>query len=205
MWLENRDVRSVIDKITIAKASKVVHVPRVGGSAPLIDSNAHTMKALLRASRPVARAQWRTRCLRGITSVPAAQLSFGQPLHETHPHLLKAGEGATLHSGVCYMLTVLFSNAWYLCPGILRAPLKASRTSPIRLDSRLRCIRAEVRLWCRLLQIPSGSRLPIPHRLQRAGCPRYNREARSQGTCFPPLRPAEGSQNRGMGGATFWH
>jgi len=58
----------------------------------LIDSNAHTMKALLRASRPVARAQWRTRCLRGITSVPAAQLSFGQPLHETHPHLLKAGE-----------------------------------------------------------------------------------------------------------------
>jgi intermediate cleaving peptidase 55 len=25
-------------------------------------------------------------------SVPAAQLRFGQPLHETHPHLLKPGE-----------------------------------------------------------------------------------------------------------------
>ena len=25
-------------------------------------------------------------------SVPAAELRFGQPLHETHPHLLKAGE-----------------------------------------------------------------------------------------------------------------
>lgn len=26
-------------------------------------------------------------------SVSAANLSFGQPLHETHPHLLRAGEG----------------------------------------------------------------------------------------------------------------
>jgi hypothetical protein len=26
-------------------------------------------------------------------AVPAAELRFGQPLHETHPHLLKAGEG----------------------------------------------------------------------------------------------------------------
>lgn len=34
------------------------------------------------------------RCL----SVPAAELRFGQPLHETHPHLLKAGEGATMPS-----------------------------------------------------------------------------------------------------------
>lgn len=25
--------------------------------------------------------------------VSAAELQFGQPLHETHPHLLKAGEG----------------------------------------------------------------------------------------------------------------
>jgi intermediate cleaving peptidase 55 len=30
---------------------------------------------------------------RGI-SVSAAELRFGQPVHETHPHLLKAGEGA---------------------------------------------------------------------------------------------------------------
>jgi len=27
--------------------------------------------------------------------VPASKLSFGQPLHETHPHLLKPGESAT--------------------------------------------------------------------------------------------------------------
>ncbi|CAF9907590.1 MAG: hypothetical protein ALECFALPRED_003543 [Alectoria fallacina] len=30
--------------------------------------------------------------LRQCASVPAAELQFGQPLHETHPHLLKAGE-----------------------------------------------------------------------------------------------------------------
>ena len=32
--------------------------------------------------------------IRRISSVvPAAELRFGQPLHETHPHLLEAGEG----------------------------------------------------------------------------------------------------------------
>ena len=30
--------------------------------------------------------------LRRYASVSAAELLFGQPLHETHPHLLKAGE-----------------------------------------------------------------------------------------------------------------
>ena len=30
--------------------------------------------------------------LRNYASISAAELQFGQPLHETHPHLLKAGE-----------------------------------------------------------------------------------------------------------------
>lgn len=35
-----------------------------------------------------------TRASRGYATaeVPASKLSFGQPLHETHPHLLKPGE-----------------------------------------------------------------------------------------------------------------
>lgn len=33
--------------------------------------------------------------MRRHMSVSAAELRFGQPLHETHPHLLKAGEGET--------------------------------------------------------------------------------------------------------------
>ena len=27
-----------------------------------------------------------------MTEVSAAELTFGQPLHETHPHLIEAGE-----------------------------------------------------------------------------------------------------------------
>ncbi|KAI8935574.1 hypothetical protein NX059_008143 [Plenodomus lindquistii] len=53
------------------------------------------MRAVSRALRPAVRAQWsrvNRPCWRGIVSVPAAELRFGQPLHETHPHLLKAGE-----------------------------------------------------------------------------------------------------------------
>lgn len=55
----------------------------------------HSMVAISRVLRPAVRTQWRgvdRRCRRAITCVPAAQLSFGQPVHETHPHLLKAGE-----------------------------------------------------------------------------------------------------------------
>lgn len=53
------------------------------------------METFLRPLRPAARALGRRvdrRCWRGITCVPAAHLKFGQPLHETHPHLLQAGE-----------------------------------------------------------------------------------------------------------------
>jgi hypothetical protein len=35
---------------------------------------------------------------RQYSSVHASELSFGQPLHETHPHLLKAGERRVLKS-----------------------------------------------------------------------------------------------------------
>ena len=31
---------------------------------------------------------------RGFASVSAAELRFGQPVHETHPHILRAGERA---------------------------------------------------------------------------------------------------------------
>ncbi|KAH7135760.1 peptidase M24, structural domain-containing protein [Dendryphion nanum] len=53
------------------------------------------MTACARVWQSLSRARWRggSRTLgrRGIT-VSASELRFGQPLHETHPHLLKAGE-----------------------------------------------------------------------------------------------------------------
>ena len=45
-------------------------------------ANLHTALSLAKASSQ----------LRRYASVSAAELQFGQPLHETHPHLLKAGE-----------------------------------------------------------------------------------------------------------------
>lgn len=33
---------------------------------------------------------------RTYASISAAELQFGQPVHETHPHLLKAGESKDL-------------------------------------------------------------------------------------------------------------
>ena len=43
----------------------------------------------------LSRASLQSLAARRYTSVSAAELQFGQPLHETHPHLLKAGECET--------------------------------------------------------------------------------------------------------------
>ncbi|ORY61602.1 peptidase M24, structural domain-containing protein [Pseudomassariella vexata] len=43
-------------------------------------------------SPAVARTQPSLPSIRSYSSVPASQLLFGQPVHETHPHLLQAGE-----------------------------------------------------------------------------------------------------------------
>ena len=49
---------------------------------------------VLKSSRALARSKTRRPCLRSYNSVAisAAELSFGQPVHETHPHLLQPGE-----------------------------------------------------------------------------------------------------------------
>lgn len=38
--------------------------------------------------------QHHRRCSRQYASVSASQLQFGQPVFETHPHILKAGESS---------------------------------------------------------------------------------------------------------------
>ncbi|KAH8730778.1 peptidase M24, structural domain-containing protein [Phaeosphaeriaceae sp. PMI808] len=53
------------------------------------------MSCSLRLLRPTVRGRWTRDAQqnwRRYLNVPAAELRFGQPLHETHPHLLKAGE-----------------------------------------------------------------------------------------------------------------
>ena len=58
------------------------------------------------------------------SAVSAAELQFGQILHETHPHLLKAGERT-----VCFLSNKLFANskishARYQCPRVCSAPFE---------------------------------------------------------------------------------
>ena len=69
-------------------------------------SCAHTLnkcarQQALRSAAFVSRqsfAQWGLPAqLRKYASISAAELQFGQPLHETHPHLLKAGERERKH------------------------------------------------------------------------------------------------------------
>ncbi|KAL2832693.1 xaa-pro dipeptidase app [Aspergillus pseudoustus] len=43
-------------------------------------------------SRPSSKFQTQSAMRRGYASIAAAELKFGQPLHETHPHLLGPGE-----------------------------------------------------------------------------------------------------------------
>jgi hypothetical protein len=80
-----------------------------------------TMHRCLRLLRPSAKLRWTRDPGRRWLSVPAAELRFGQPLHETHPHLLKAGEGATLSSPIRRMLTGTSgcSHSWHHGPRIL--------------------------------------------------------------------------------------
>lgn len=60
-----------------------------------------------RSSRPRCQAEVSsaaTKChttyqpQRAYASISASELQFGQPVHETHPHLLDAGEGTKMNS-----------------------------------------------------------------------------------------------------------
>lgn len=54
------------------------------------------------------------------TIVSAADLKFGQPVHETHPHLLKAGESEYSIVHVEQLLIILFSNTRNYSTGVRR-------------------------------------------------------------------------------------
>lgn len=49
--------------------------------------------------------------LRQYASISAAELQFGQPLHETHPHLLKAGERKLKHRLYTDTADMLFAQS----------------------------------------------------------------------------------------------
>jgi hypothetical protein len=128
------------------------------------------MSLSLRLLRPAAKAHCRAARLqswRGYATVevPASKLRFGQPLHETHPHLLKPGES----KANCACLTLPFtklqhSYTKHYCPRILPTSPKARRKATVKLDRPPCRRRTEICLGCCLLQISPGPRLPLPDR-----------------------------------------
>jgi hypothetical protein len=133
----------------LAPSRKQLPFPR----AIIRPSNFTIMTIPLRLLRPATRIRWSpttTRAWnrqcdtriwnrRGVASVPAAQLRFGQPLHETHPHLLEAGEGATAHGIRRCMLTSFHSHTRHHSPRVPPTPRKPRQGASAELDSRPRC------------------------------------------------------------------
>jgi hypothetical protein len=98
-----RHVTSDADGLLQSISRKIISIPRSRDSSiPSLFVACIIMSLSSRLLRPAVRTPWRfTRVQRwrgyATVEVPASKLSFGQPLHETHPHLLKPGEGATTH------------------------------------------------------------------------------------------------------------
>lgn len=66
-------------------------------------------------TRQHVRARRLSAPLRQYASISAAELQFGQPLHETHPHILKAGERKLKHRLYTDTADMLFA---LVTPGI---------------------------------------------------------------------------------------
>lgn len=66
---------------------------------------------------------------RGYAAVAAADLQFGQPLHETHPHLLQAGERKSLCFGANHAgkLLTYDGSSEIVTPGITALEYHARR------------------------------------------------------------------------------
>ena len=150
-----------------------------------------TMSLSLRLLRPAVRAPCRvtkTWCWKGYATVevPASRLNFGQPLHETHPHLLKPGESATTY--ICLTRVIAkqrSSHTQHYCPRILYSSPKARRTPSAKFDRHTRWLRPEVCFRRSLLQVPPGPRLPVPDRYihcMTQQCKVVTDEPRFQGT-----------------------
>jgi hypothetical protein len=131
-------------------------------------SSMRSCRTILRAvSRPQpVLNRPRLSCLPQIprrTVVSAADLQFGQPLHETHPHLIAPGDcnppwTQTLLSS--HVLTLLpSSDPRYLCSRVSPTPREPRQSHPQEHHCRPRFLRHQVPIWCRLLRISPRAKL----------------------------------------------
>lgn len=139
---------------------------------------------------------------RHYASVSASELQFGQPVYETHPHILKSGESTSClppstqtnissSSRLNSLSLPPSSNTRHHSPRISR-PTRPTRSVPTprcRRHPPLR--RHQVALRRRLPPLPPGLRLPLPDRFQRArGTSRHTKHRRpARRLCLPPAGP----------------
>ena len=99
-------------------------------------------------------------------SVPAAELQFGQPVHETHPHLLKAGE--RVYEGLPYLggpadITCR-SYSWYWRSRICQTPVKACLSAPRQCNRNISFRRSQISIGSCFLRVPPGVKFLLPDR-----------------------------------------
>lgn len=123
-----------------------------------MQSCAHTLKNCVRATAIYAAAP-RCRTLierrdsptqhRFYASVSAAELQFGQPLRETHPHLLKPGERTwcPLRSPKKSCLRHICSHARHHRTRIRPAPFQARLQAPKEWHCCSSCLRSPIQIW----------------------------------------------------------
>jgi hypothetical protein len=125
-------------------------------------------RTLLRAvSRPQpALFRPRPSCLPQVprrTVVSAADLQFGQPLHETHPHLIAPGDCNPPYIPLLlssHMLTLLQpSDSRNLCSRVSPTPRQPCQSPSKEHHRRPRFLRYQVPIRCRLLRISPRAEL----------------------------------------------
>ena len=96
------------------------------------------------------------------SSVPASALSFGQPIHETHPHLIGSGDRTrSPYPSSTILLITLDSHSQYLCFRVPLAPGPLSiPTSPGQRCYFSLCA-TPIPCWCCLSRVSPEHRLPL--------------------------------------------
>ena len=100
-------------------------------------------------------------------AVSAATLQCGQPVHETHPHLLKAGERKSRYSfermKLHTLISDIISNARYHRSRICATALEARRQTARQVNRRTLGFGSKVSVWSCLFRIQPRSRLLLPN------------------------------------------
>lgn len=124
--------------------------------------------------RPFLSNQGPRNCTNGIprrtyASISAAELQFGQPVHETHPHLLRAGE-RMYYISTSYKSAALtdcyHSYARNNCARICGSTSETCCEPSKRWHSNTCFCRHQVPFGSGFLRVPPRTQFPIPDRIQ---------------------------------------